>query len=474
MAYRNLNDFIEELKKQDELIIVSEYVNTHLEISEITDRISKAPENRNKALLFTNNGTDYPLLINALGSQKRICTALNCNKLDDLKQRIETIFTQATSPKNTLKEKLSLLPLLAELKSWMPKHKNGRGECQEVIEKDVDLNKIPILQCWKHDAGKFITFPMVITEHPETHCRNMGMYRMQVIDKQTTGMHWHKNKTGEHHYEAYKRLGQKMPVSVALGGDPANIFSATAPLPENIDEQMLTGVETLSSRFKAKKFMAYFQAYTNTYATLDRLKEVYEPFIQRDDVIAICVATRSDCLDDENIAYLDSLTQYKDVWVEVGLQTIHDETSKHLNRGHDYACFLEAIDKLSKTNCKICVHIINGLPNETKDMMLDTVKAIAKLPIHAVKIHMLHLLKNTQLSKEYEKNPFHILTLEEYVEIVCEQLTYLPKEIVLERLTGDGIANDLITPLWTIKKVCVLNEIDKYMAKNNLYQGMNA
>lgn len=241
MAYRNLNDFIEELKKQDELIIVSEYVNTHLEISEITDRISKAPENRNKALLFTNNGTDYPLLINALGSQKRICTALNCNKLDDLKQRIETIFTQATSPKTTLKEKLSLLPLLAELKSWMPKHKNGRGECQEVIEKDVDLNKIPILQCWKHDAGKFITFPMVITEHPETHCRNMGMYRMQVIDKQTTGMHWHKNKTGEHHYEAYKRLGQKMPVSVALGGDPANIFSATAPLPENIDEQMLTG-----------------------------------------------------------------------------------------------------------------------------------------------------------------------------------------------------------------------------------------
>lgn len=239
-------------------------------------------------------------------------------------------------------------------------------------------------------------------------------------------------------------------------------------------KQFDDGVNMMRNKWPQGKGMAYFQAYTNTYATLDRLKEVYEPFIHRDDVVAICIATRADCLNDENITYLNSLTQYKDVWVEVGLQTIHDETSKHLNRGHDYACFLEAIDKLSKTNCKICVHIINGLPNETKDMMLDTVKAIAKLPIHAVKIHMLHLLKNTKLAKEYEKNPFHILTLEEYVEIVCEQLTYLPKEIVLERLTGDGIASDLITPLWTIKKVCVLNEIDKYMAKHNLYQGMNA
>ena len=194
-----LSSFIQKLQDENELIVVSERVSTDLEITEITDRISKAPENRNKALLFTNNGTDFPLLINALGSQKRICMALNCNELDDLKQRIETIFTQATSPKTTLKEKLSLLPLLAELKSWMPKHKNGRGACQEVIEETVDLTKLPILQCWKHDAGKFITLPMVITKHPETGARNMGMYRMQVIDGQTTGMHWHKNKTGANH-----------------------------------------------------------------------------------------------------------------------------------------------------------------------------------------------------------------------------------------------------------------------------------
>lgn len=237
----NLSSFIQKLQDENELLVVTERVSTDLEITEITDRISKAPEHRNKALLFTNNGTEFPLLINALGSQKRICMALNCNELDDIKQRIETIFTQATSPKTTLKEKLSMLPLLAELKSWMPKHKSGKGDCQEVIEPVVDLTKLPILQCWKHDAGKFITLPMVITQHPETGARNMGMYRMQVNDGQTTGMHWHKNKTGANHYEAYKRLGKRMPVSVALGGDPTNIFSATAPLPENVDEQMLSG-----------------------------------------------------------------------------------------------------------------------------------------------------------------------------------------------------------------------------------------
>lgn len=253
----------------------------------------------------------------------------------------------------------------------------------------------------------------------------------------------------------------------ALGSGDSVIHS------NDLMKQFDDGMNMMRNKWPQGKGMAYFQAYTNTYASLERLKAIYEPFVQREDVIAICIATRADCLNDENIAYLNSLTKYKDIWVEVGLQTIHDETSNQLNRGHDYACFLEAIQKLSKTNCKICVHIINGLPNETKEMMLDTVKAIAQLPIHAVKIHMLHLLKNTKLAKDYEENPFHILSLEEYVEIVCEQLTYLPKEIILERLTGDGIASDLITPLWTIKKVCVLNEIDKYMAKHNLYQGMN-
>ena len=242
---------------------------------------------------------------------------------------------------------------------------------------------------------------------------------------------------------------------------------------KDIMKQYDDGAMLLRKKWPQGKGMAYFQAYTNTYGPIEKLKELFEPFVERDDVVALCIATRADCLDDENIAYLNSLTLKKDIWVEVGLQSIHDETARRINRGHDYNSFLEAIEKLSKTNCKICVHIINGLPDETKEMMLETIQAIATLPIHAVKIHMLHLLKNTKMALDYEIKPFHLLTLNEYIQIVCEQLTYLPKEIILERLTGDGMANDLIAPLWTIKKVCVLNEIDKYMASHNLYQGMN-
>lgn len=240
MTFRNLSDFIESLKAEGELIVIDEYVNPEFEITEITDRISKSGPHMNKALLFTNTGTNYPILINALGSEKRICMALNCSSLEEPRYRIESIFKQATTPKRTLADKLSLIPLVSELQSWMPKHVK-KAPCQEVIERNPDVSTIPVLKCWKHDGGRYITLPMVITRDPETGCRNMGMYRMQVIDKQTTGMHWQRNKTGDNHYEAYKRLGKKMPVSVALGGNPANIFSATAPLPENIDEHMLTG-----------------------------------------------------------------------------------------------------------------------------------------------------------------------------------------------------------------------------------------
>lgn len=240
MAFKSLVEFVEELKRNNELIVVDGYVNPVLEVADFVDRFSKQTNAQNKAILFTNTGTEYPILINALGSEKRICIALNCNSLDEHKDRLESLFKQATSPKKTFVEKLSFFPLLKELNSWLPKHIKT-APCQEIIEKDVDLSKLPILQCWKHDAGRFITFPMVVTKHPETGARNMGMYRMQVLDNQTTGMHWHKGKTGENHYEAYKKIGKKMPVSVALGGDPVNIFSATAPLPENIDENLLSG-----------------------------------------------------------------------------------------------------------------------------------------------------------------------------------------------------------------------------------------
>ncbi len=241
MAYSSLSQYIQILRDCGELIEITEFVNPHLEITEIADRFSKQEGTKNKAILCTNTGTGFPLFINGFGSETRINKALGTKHLDEPKERIQSLFSKATAPKQSILEALKMLPLLSELQSWMPKYKKGKGACQEVIESNVDLSKLPILTCWPHDGGKFITLPMVITKLPETGIRNVGMYRMQVIDNTTTAMHWHLHKTGANHYNAYKQLGTRMPVAVALGGDPAHTFAATAPLPENIDEYMLSG-----------------------------------------------------------------------------------------------------------------------------------------------------------------------------------------------------------------------------------------
>lgn len=217
--------------------------------------------------------------------------------------------------------------------------------------------------------------------------------------------------------------------------------------------------------------MAYFQAYTNTYADLNTLKRCFEPFVLKDDIAAISIATRADCLEDDKIAYLQSLTKQKEIWVELGLQSIYDETAKNINRGHTYAQFLDCIHRLSNTDIKIAVHLMNSLPNETKDMMIESARAIGKLPIHAVKIHMLHLIQNTKMGNEYKQKPFPLLSREDYIDVVIRQLEVLPKEIIIQRLTGDGVKEDLIAPLWTLKKVTILNDIDKEMKKRNTWQG---
>ena len=235
--------------------------------------------------------------------------------------------------------------------------------------------------------------------------------------------------------------------------------------------QFEKGIELMRRKWPQGEAMAYFQAYTNTYAPLEVLKKTFDPFAHREDIKAIAIATRADCLDDSIIDYLQSLTAYKEIWLELGLQTIHNETALAINRGHTYECFLEAIERLAKTDLKICVHLMNGLPNETKEMMIESVKAVGKLPIHAVKIHMLHLLKNTRMGNDYLKEPFPLLSKEEYIDIVVNQLMVLPKEIVIQRLTGDGVLDDLIAPMWTVRKVTVLNDIDKEMVKRNVWQG---
>jgi len=240
MSFKSLNHFINNLKKKNEILVIKEFVDPVLQISEIADRIS-SQEGGGKALLFENNGTKFPLLINAFGSQKRICMALNINDIDDVGQEIEKLMKSFMSKKSSLYSKIKLLPELNHLSSLFPKVIKGKGECQEVICKTPDLSIFPILKCWPADGGRFITLPLVHTKDPNTGVRNVGMYRMQIFDKDLTGMHWHNHKTGYKHYLEYKKQGKKMPVAVALGGDPAYTYSATAPLPENLDEYILAG-----------------------------------------------------------------------------------------------------------------------------------------------------------------------------------------------------------------------------------------
>lgn len=240
MAYKSLSEFIQVLEQNGELIRIKGLVNPELEITEITDRFSKQPGG-GKALLFENTGTDFPVLINFYGSLRRISLALGVDDLDDVGRGIESLFKELSSPRESFLDKIKLLPSLKRMSDWMPKVISGKGACQEVINLDPDINKIPILKCWPYDGGKFITLPMVNTKDPVTGIRNIGMYRMQVFGPKETGMHWHRHKVGARHYNEYKAQGKLMPVVVALGGDPIYTYSATAPLPDNLDEYILAG-----------------------------------------------------------------------------------------------------------------------------------------------------------------------------------------------------------------------------------------
>ena len=240
MAYKNQQQFIDALEKAGELIRIKTYVDPKLEMAEITDRVSKSG-NGGKALLFENTGYDFPVLMNAYGNEKRMCMALCINHLDDTAKEIEDLFKTLSSPKEGILDKLKLLPKLNQFASWMPKVKNGKGECQEIVMKEPDITKLPVITCWPKDGGPFVTLPVIHTKDPNTGHRNVGMYRMQVFGPALTAMHWHKHKVSARHFSEYKKLGIKMPIAVALGGDPVYAYSATAPLPENVDEYMLAG-----------------------------------------------------------------------------------------------------------------------------------------------------------------------------------------------------------------------------------------
>lgn len=227
----------------------------------------------------------------------------------------------------------------------------------------------------------------------------------------------------------------------------------------------------LDKKWPNSKYIAYFQANSNTYAPISILKEKYEEALKLPNIIGLDIATRSDCLTDEILDYLSELNKRTFLIVEIGLQSMHDKTLKFINRGHDLQNFENAIKKLKERNIFTVVHIINGLPYETKEMMIETVKYLNNLNIDGLKIHMLYITKNTKLAEIYQEKPFHILSKEEYIDIVCKQLEYLNPKITIMRITGDPLKEELIEPTWLLKKFCVLNDIDKEMKKREIYQG---
>lgn len=232
--------------------------------------------------------------------------------------------------------------------------------------------------------------------------------------------------------------------------------------------------EVMLNKWKDCKFIGYFQAGTNTYAPVNVLKEKFEPILKLKDVVGLSIATRPDSITDECLDYLTDLNKRTFLTIELGLQTIHDKTSKLINRCHSLEEFESMVKKLRERKINVVVHIINGLPYETKEMMLETVKYLNKLDIQGIKIHMLHVLKNTKLANMYEEEKFPILTKDEYIDIVVNQLELLRSDIVINRITGDPKVDDLIEPTWLVKKFVVLNDIDKELKRRDTYQGKKA
>jgi uncharacterized protein len=229
--------------------------------------------------------------------------------------------------------------------------------------------------------------------------------------------------------------------------------------------------EKMHSKWKDGKYMAYFQAYTNTHGPIEELKEKFESVLSQEGVVGISIATRPDCLPDDVVEYLAELNKRTYLWVELGLQTVHERTALLINRAHDFQCYVEGVNKLRKHNIRICSHIINGLPLESHDMMMTTAKEVAKLDVQGIKIHLLHLLKGTPMVKQYEKGKLEFLSFENYVSLVCDQLEILPPEMIVHRITGDGPIDLMIGPMWSVNKWEVLNAIDAELKRRDSWQG---
>lgn len=247
------------------------------------------------------------------------------------------------------------------------------------------------------------------------------------------------------------------------------IYCTPSSNSKSIEKQIEEQKEILQKKWPDCKYIAYLQSHSNTYGSIEKLKSLYEPLLKLDNVIGLSIGTRVDCISDDCLEYLEDLSKRTFLTIELGLQTIHEKTSKLINRCHTLEEFEEMVKKLKERNINVVVHIIDGLPFETKEMMIETVRYLNKLHIDGIKIHMLFIDKNAPI----RNLSFKMLSREEYIDIVCDQIEELDPNIVIHRLTGDGNKDSLIEPLWSLKKVSVLNDIDKCLAKRNTFQGFN-
>ncbi|RJP21394.1 MAG: TIGR01212 family radical SAM protein [Candidatus Abyssobacteria bacterium SURF_5] len=250
-------------------------------------------------------------------------------------------------------------------------------------------------------------------------------------------------------------------------------FSAnTRKAPGPIAEQVRQGMEFMRRRYKAEKFIAYFQAYTNTYAPIEILRAYYDEALAFEDMVALSVGTRPDCVPESVLDLIESYRSSHEVWIEYGLQTIHDKTLRLINRGHDYAVFLDALDRTKQRDIKICVHVILGLPGESRDDMMATACAVGEMNIHSLKIHLMHVLKDTPIEKDYREGLFKALEFDEYIKLVCDFLECIPPTVSIQRLTADGPRTILLAPAWATEKGRTLAAIDAEFIRRNSRQGI--
>ena len=262
--------------------------------------------------------------------------------------------------------------------------------------------------------------------------------------------------------------------SISTGGcifcDDGGSFSQAHSNLLTIEEQVQVGIKTLSERFKAERFMSYFQAFSNTYKPVNELEKIYTSALCDEKIVGISIGTRPDCVDDEKLNLISSYAKDYETWIEYGLQTIHDKTLIKINRGHDFDCFLRAYEKTKEKGIKVCAHVIFGMW-ETREEILETAQKLAELKVDGIKIHQLCALENTKLATMYRDGEIDFQSEDEYVELVCDFLEYIPKETTIHRLAGNGMSSTLIAPLWLGKKFDCLNKIDRTFEQRGTWQG---